>query len=828
MRKQLLAFCLAGAATVLSAQTGKYWQASTATAKSIKANKFVARAEFPKEFKLFKLDINPLREELFASFSKSKARVAGKKIIISLPNTKGEIEDFEVFEASNFDPELQAKFPEIRAYSGISLSDNTASLKLSISPEGIQTMVFRDEKESEFIEAYSEDKQTYAVFNSQRNGRKGFKCSVKDTQVLNSLTPQVEKKQKQYKSSAATLKTLRLAQSCTGEYANAFDARPNAAANQVTLLAANQARVLAAFNATYTRCNGIFEKDLGLHLNLIARTTEVIFYNAATDPYSNAGDSSAEPNDNLGAGGRWNGELMNTLHNTLGDNAFDIGHLFGASGGGGQAGCIGCMCSNDMDTYQSDTTPAYAVPYNYKGAGFTSPGSGVPSGEAFDVDYVAHEIGHQLGGNHTHTHNPEAENAVQVEVGSGISIMGYANITDAADVANRSIDAFHGVSIDQIQRNLATSATSCISTVANTNATPTVTVSANITIPISTPFALDCRGADTNATNVLTYSWEQADQAAAAQKGANADGTVQYSNATETKPTGPNFISEVPTRLTYKYFPKMTTVMQNRTTTVATNGDAGMNSEALPSIARTLNFKVTVRDNAPYRSTAPITVGQTIQGDMVVNVDATGGAFRVTSQSAANTAYNGGSNQTITWTRGSTHVAPFNARNVDILITYDNGATWQVLLANTPNDGTQLVAMPNPAATQTNCRIMVRSAVTQPVATPQSYFFNVNTKAFTINRVVALATDVIEEKLTGLALYPNPNNGDFNIRFTPNTKQTDIRVYDLNGALVFTQSYANAGAQFDEKINLVGLEAGTYFVSIADGDQQSIKKIIIK
>ena len=83
---------------------------------------------------------------------------------------------------------------------------------------------------------------------------------------------------------------MRLAQSCNGEYSNCFGATSSA---QVGL-------VLAAFNATLTRCNGVYEKDLALHLNLIANTTAVIYYNPSTDPYS----------PNLS---NWNNQLQTTL-----------------------------------------------------------------------------------------------------------------------------------------------------------------------------------------------------------------------------------------------------------------------------------------------------------------------------------------------------------------------------------------------------------------------------------------------------------------------------------------------------------------------------------
>ena len=145
------------------------------------------------------------------------------------------------------------------------------------------------------------------------------------------------------------------------------------------------------------------------HLDVYKRQ---IYYNPATDPYSPAA---------TGAAGAWNGELQTTLTNVIGAANYDIGHLFGASGGGGNAGCIGCVCV--------DAT---------KGRGFTSPADAIPQGDNFDIDYVAHEIGHQLGGNHTFSMSLEGT-GVNKEVGSGINIMGYAGIT-AQDVAPHSID----------------------------------------------------------------------------------------------------------------------------------------------------------------------------------------------------------------------------------------------------------------------------------------------------------------------------------------------------------------------------------------------------
>jgi hypothetical protein len=86
-------------------------------------------------------------------------------------------------------------------------------------------------------------------------------------------------------------------------------------------------------NATMTRVNGVYEIDLAVNLIMIDNETSIIYTNASSDPYSN---SSAMDN--------WNTELQNTLTSVIGEDGYDIGHLFGKTGGGGNAGCIGCVC----------------------------------------------------------------------------------------------------------------------------------------------------------------------------------------------------------------------------------------------------------------------------------------------------------------------------------------------------------------------------------------------------------------------------------------------------------------------------------------------------
>jgi Metallo-peptidase family M12B Reprolysin-like/Secretion system C-terminal sorting domain/Bacterial pre-peptidase C-terminal domain/Fibronectin type III domain len=751
MKKVLFLTAMLAMMTIVGfSQADKFWSADNANRSSIITDKAVARSSFPTVFKLFDLNSAVLQQELFSVVG---SRSAKHSTVISLPNADGNLEQFEVFEASNFEPALQAQFPNIRAYSGKGITDNSATLKLSISPQGIQTMVFRTDRENEFIEPYSQDHSVYAVFKSQRKkGELPWRCATPDADLATSLNTQVNNSGIAARS-GGDLKTMRLAQSCNGEYANYFGAT---SAAQVSL-------VLAAFNNTLTRCNGVYEKDLALHLNLIAGTTSVIYYTPSTDPYSTTLS-------------QWNAQLMNTLHTVLGDAAFDIGHMFGASGGGGNAGCIGCVCSNTLATGVS----ANSATANYKGSGITSPNDGIPQGDNFDIDYVAHEVGHQLGGNHTYSHVNEGT-GVNKEVGSGICIMGYAGITNQ-DVAPHSIAYFHQASIAQIQANFATK--TCLVTSTMANVTPVVAAVSNRTIPISTPFALTGSATDGNATDVLTYSWEQND---------NSTTTGTGSVASPTKTTGPNWLSFAPTTSGTRLFPKLSTILAGlNVTPPLAGGDAGANIEALSSVSRTLNFRLTVRDNAPYSPTAPISVGQTQFTDMVVTVTNTSGPFAVTAPNTAVT-WAGGSTQNITWSVNNTTAAPVSCANVKISLSTDGGLTFPtVLTASTPNDGTEALVIPTTPST--TARIKVEAV--------GNIFFDIGNTNFTIGGAVACGN------ATGLTSSAIGNNSA-TISWTGVANAVSYAVeYKLNSSTVWT-SFATA--QTATTADLTSLTQGSLY-----------------
>jgi chitodextrinase len=660
MKYKLLSFALLAITSFSFAQQkGSFWKTIT------KNNTIVidSKMNLP-EKNLFILDVNALKATLVNS-PKRNATLKTSSVIMSLPNGDGQMENFRVFENSNMDPALAARYPQINSYYGVGLDNPSLKAYFSVSPLGFKSMVLGADRSAVFIEPYSEDLTTYSVY---RKADKTASFDKFECKVIDAVAPQLGSSiTARPNADDATLRTFRLVMSVTGEY--------------TTYFGGTKALALAAINNTMTRVNGVFEIDFGAHMNLIANTDLVIYTNASTDPY----DAAA-----TGSGGTWNQQLQTTLTNTIGSANYDIGHLFGASGGGGNAGCIACVCVN----------PTTSTPLG-KGSGFTSPADAIPSGDNFDIDYVAHEMGHQFGANHTFTHSNEGT-GVQMEPGSGSTIMGYAGIT-TLDVQPHSDAYFHAISIQQVTNYIKT--TTCSVNTATGNAIPTSNAGLDYTIPKSTPFMLTGAGTDANG-DVLTYNWEQ------------MDSQTTSAAPSATKTTGVDFRSYNSTISPTRYFPRMASVLTGATTTAGTE----LVVEALPSVARTMNFRVTVRDN---HAGGPANNSD----DMIVTVNATAGPFSV---SAPNTAvsYAGGSSQTITWVVGGTTANGVNCANVDILLSTDAGTTWSTLLVATPNDGTQAVTIPNTPGT-TN-RIMVKGT--------NHIFFDVSNTNFTIT---AGSTDIV-------------------------------------------------------------------------------------
>jgi chitodextrinase len=708
MKKQLLTLAMMAACGFSYAQAG-LWQpaAKKRDAVAIENKKALTNP------RLFDLDLAKLKTAVNGAPARFSGNTSG--VVVSFPDPEGQMERYRVYEQPNMDPELAAHYPDIKSYVGQGVDNPHDVIYFSISPLGLQTMTIHADRSAEFIEPYTTDQSVYVAYHKKDKAAPlGFQCSLtapesEDAVITDDLFARPN-------ADDAVLRTFRLAMSVTGEYTAYFGG--------------TKALALAAINNTMTRVNGVFEKDFAARCVLIANTDAVIYTNASTDPYSNA---------STGADGAWNDELQSTLTSVIGESNYDVGHLFGATGGGGNAGCIGCVCVN-----------------NQKGSGYTSPADGIPSGDNFDIDYVAHELGHQFGANHTFTHSNEGT-GVQVEPGSGSTIMGYAGIT-SKDVQPHSDAYFHAVSIQQVTNNIK--GKSCPATTSTGNAIPTADAGLNYTIPKSTPFMLTGAGTDANG-DALTYCWEQ------------MDSQTSTTAPSATKTTGVMFRSYTPTVSPVRYFPRMQSVLTGATTTSGSE----VVVEALASVARTMNFRFTVRDNRAGGS------GNN-SDDMVVTVNGTAGPFSVTAPNTA-VSYAGGSSQTITWNVAGTTANGVNCANVDILISTNAGTSWTTLLASTPNDGSQAVTIPNTPGNQN--RIMVKGT--------NHIFFDVSNANFTIT---SGSSDTTAPSTPTNLAASGTTQTTTNLTWTASTDNVGVTGYDVyqNGAFkanVATTSYNVTG-----------------------------------
>lgn len=600
----------------------------------------------------YKMDLNSLRAILKDA---PEAGKGGSPVVVSIPTTDGKVERFSVYSSPVVEKSMAERY-QLGAYSGVGVDNPNKQIRFSTAPNDFQSMIFdANTGKYEFIEPVTKEKDIYGVFFKSRKTQDGsaFECTTSESAGAKKEMKQLLQSKKGLSSAGSFNKnndqkyrTYRLAVSVNGEYTQLAGGVPGAAAR---------------INATINRVNGVYERDLGIHL-IVQDFPQVIFTDPATDPYSNV---IANSNGTFSAPGAWNLQVQQTLTNTpgIGNAAYDVGHFFGHRGGGGSAGRVGNVCINPASN--NDATS--------KGAGITSPAIvDQPFGDTFDIDYVAHELGHQFGGRHTMSVN-QGQTDIPIEPGSGSTIMGYAGIT-AANVQMNSDAYFHVINIEQIQAYV--NGKNCDINVPVANTPPVIQPLVNKVIPKGTAFVLTASATDAQ-NDPMTYVWEQYDIS-----------STLFNALNSTRTSGATFRSWPPTTSPSRYFPKLETVLTGNLTTV-------QNWELLPSVARVMNFKVTVRDNNPNPAQ------QQTQSSLVKLDVGNDGPFKVTS----NTVYNNMAGA-ITWDVVNTNSSPYNVQNVKIDYTTDNGVTWTVITPSTPNDGVEAFSFSS-LATNSNVKIRV-------------------------------------------------------------------------------------------------------------------------
>lgn len=612
------------------------------------------RVIIPTKYNTVKADMNQLKTFLWSLPSEKNVNTATAPIM-QVPMPDGRMVRFRVWETHIQAPELAAKFPTIKTFAGQGIDDPHATIWFDYGPRGFHGQVLTVNG-SYYIDPYAVGNTTDYISYFRKNllNNKGsWACDVPD------YTPKAGSNNITAAACRGTeMRTYRLAVACTGEYAQAPGI--NAGANATIL-----------HNAIVTSVNrvvGVYRTEVSISMTLVGNNNLVEFLDAATDPFNGNNNANVLIN-----------ESQVVIDANITSPLYDIGHTF-STGGGGLAQ-LNSPCGSS------------------KARGIT--GSPNPTGDAYDIDYVAHEMGHQFGGNHTMAGCGSSPNSTKLEVGSGTTIQAYAGICGGENIQPNSDPFFHAMSFDEISNFVAGAGSACGTTSATGNGIPVIGALSNngASIPISTPFTLSGTATDPN-NDPLTYCWEQWDASGTGNTTWNAGATAAAGN------TVPLFKSRIPKTAGVRTFPDMAVILAGYPA-APPSAMGGLKGETLSPVARPMKFKLSVRDNRTvgggYASSG--TDGCQTNSVYQINVVNTGGPFAVTVPNGGE-SYTGGSTQTVTWNVVGSNGAPINCTDVRITMSTDGGLTYPTtVLASTPNDGTQSVTIPNVTTTTARMRV---------------------------------------------------------------------------------------------------------------------------
>lgn len=611
----------------------------------------------PSQFSVWSLDVEALQEALSDAPRRYSKTAQTKDVLVEFPlPEEGRVATFRVMEVATMEETLQEKFPAFKTYLGVNIENPLQRIRFDWTSQGFHAMVLKGggnglKKGSFFIHPFQTgDIENYICYYKKDNDSAcGFECKTQSDLNTKAISEEVVMKSM---TGDCELRTYRLAVAATGEYTNYHGGSTNA---------------LAAIVTAINQVNEVYEIDLSISLLLVGNNDLVVYSDPFTDPFTN-------PNP------YWMlSENQSNMSSTIGGSNYDIGHVFATSSttagfGVGVAG-VGVICNTNAKAYGVSGSPT-------------------PVGAGFAVDYVAHEMGHQLGANHTFNSSCGGnvwEDAA-VEPGSGSTILGYAGICSPS-VQDATDPYFHGLSLEEIVSFTNTgSGDNCAQLVSTSNTGPIVNAGSDYTIPVSTPFELTAIASDAEG-DILTYCWEQMDNEIVTQPPLPSNSG------------GPSFRSFSPTTLPNRTFPALYNILN------------GTNDpwEVLPSISRMMNFRVTVRDNNPEG-------GCTDFDDMTVVTAATAGPFLVTSPDTP-VNWSVGDTETVTWDVAGTDVAPVSCAFVDIVLSTDGGITFPYVLASgVANSGSELITVPNYPSS--SCRVKVICA--------DNIFFDVSSENFSI------------------------------------------------------------------------------------------------
>ncbi|MBL7692105.1 MAG: zinc-dependent metalloprotease [Flavipsychrobacter sp.] len=759
-----------------TAHAGNYWKQVDPSA----APKNV-QLQHPDRFTVYRLDEADLKARMW-NLSEDPAEA----IVISLPLPDGSYRDFRVWQTPMMPPVLAQKYPDIKTFTAEAVGAPAVTAKLDFTVYGFSAMIYDGENTS-FIDPFDNYHDGFYLVHYKRDERRNdndrMRCEFRNEAdelaggeaMITAETGLPKLAQKT--SNGYELRTYRLALSCSNQYAVAAT---GVASPTIT-------QTLSKMTTTMNRVNGVYNREFSVQMNFVANEDTLIW--TAPTGTINGNDPFNSINSN---GAACLGVNHTTCTNRIGTANFDLGHVF-TTGGGGISG-LGIVCNSSQ-----------------KGRSVT--GLPTPVGDGFDIDYVAHEMGHEFGSNHTFNNNSDgscsgnASSNYAYEPSSGSTILAYAGICSPDNVQNNSDAYFHASSLVQIQGKLAGSQNVCaVRTSTGNKLVYLAPFTASYKIPYKTPFELIAPTAvDSVADTSVTYCWEQWNRGDFG------------SRIKDTYFRGPIFRSYSPKKYDpLRTFPKLSMILSGNLTAVTASGSLG---EKAPDTTRFLTFKLTVRNIFNGK-------GCFLFPDDTVHIDAisTGaannyGGFKVTSQNAFGITYEGGSTQTITWDKVGTDAAPYNVANVKIYMSTDAGVTWPYTVGTFPNTGTASITVPNPPATSAVVRFKVKAE--------NNIFFNINTRSITVTNNPGLATGITQPVGTlaaTLKVYPVPAHDLLQIT-TGTGGNSFLSIISSTGQMMWK---GTIGASAEVPVS--NWARGIYFVRVTDatGGEQVARTVVLE